>query len=108
MSGRGIGDLGKPERRHRMDLGFNAKRSGFEKIGDSRKEDLTRARRLRWSAKRHADVIDAEAALALADKLEAAGEGRKVPESLASSVYLREQRINVAGALWKLIRESRS
>jgi hypothetical protein len=107
MSGRGIGDLGKPEQRYRMDLGFSAKRSGLEKLGKCQDEDLTRERRLRWAAKRHPDVIDAKAALALADKLEAAGEGRKVPESLASSVYMRGQRINVAGALWKLIRESR-
>lgn len=106
MSRRGIGDLGRPDRRFRIDLGYSARRSGFEKIGASRREDLTRARRLRWTAKRHPDVIDAEAALALAVKLESAGEGKDVPESLASAVYMRGQRINVAGALWKLLRES--
>lgn len=107
MSRRGIGDLERPERRYRMDLGFNAKRSGLEKIGKSRNENLTRARRLRWSAQRHPEVIDVEAALALADRLEAAGQGKKAPESLACAVYMRSQRINVAGALWKLLRESR-
>ena len=107
MSRRGIGDLERPARRYRMDLGYNAKRSGFEKIGNSRSEDLLRARRLRWSAKRHLAVIDEESALALADKLEAAGSRLTAPESLASAVYMRDQRINVAGALWKLIRESR-
>ena len=106
MSQRNITHVGKPDRRYRVDLGKNALRSGFEKLGDSQKEDRFRAKRLRSAAKKFPDVIDEEAALALAAKLETAGNGGEVPESLACSTYMRSQRINVAGALWKLIKES--
>ena len=106
MSQRNITHVGKPDRRYRVDLGKNALRSGFEKLGDSQKEDRFRAKRLRSAAKNFPEMIDVEKALSLAAKLEAAGEGGEVSETLASSVYMRGQRINISGALWKLIKES--
>lgn len=106
MSGRGIGDLGRPERRRRMDLGKNARLSGFETNAESRRENCSRAKGLRWAAKKYPDKVDAKAANELADRLEA-GSGRDVPDSLASSVRMRDYRINVTGALWELIRTSK-
>lgn len=106
MSQRNISHVGKPALRYRVDLGKNAKRSGFEKLEHSQKEDLLRAKQLRSAARWFPDVIDEEAALALAAKLETAGNGGKVPESLASSSYMRGHRINISGALWKLIKEA--
>ena len=104
MSQRGIEGLGKPSKRDRVDLGKDARRSGFEKLGDSQKEDRLRAKQLRKAAPKYPDQFNVEAMLALADKLESTGEGGKVPESLASTTYMRGQRIYIAGALWKLIR----
>lgn len=106
MSGRGIGNLGKPPIGYRVDLGANAQLSGFETLKQSRDEDRFRAKRLRRAAAKYPDEINAEAALALATKLETAGEGGEVPNSLASSTFVRGQRVNIVGALWRLIRES--
>jgi hypothetical protein len=106
MSQRNITHVGKPEKRYRVDLGANAVRSGFERLEHSQKEDLLRAKQLRNAARWFPDVIDEEAASTLAAKLETAGNGGKVPESLACSTYMRSQRINVSGALWKLIKEA--
>ena len=107
MSQRNIAHVGKPDKRYRVDLGENAERSGFEKLEHSQTEDLLRAKQLRNAARWFPDVIDEEAALALAAKLETAGNGGEVPESLASSTYMRGHRINISGALWKLIKEAR-
>lgn len=106
MSQRNITHLGKPPRRYRVDRGVTARLCKFETVGDSRAEDLLRARDLRRAAKKFPKLIDGEAAEALAEKLEAAGKGEEVPQTLASSVYMRGQRINVSGALWQLIRGS--
>src|SRR4051812_41883480 len=107
MSGRGIGKLGKPPMRYRVDRGVNARRCGFETSAQSQTEDLLRARRLLKAAKKYPELIDAVAAQALARKLEEAGEGGEVPESLASSTFMRGLRINVAGAIWQLIMTAR-
>lgn len=106
MSGRGIECLGKPALPFRVDRGVNRELSGFESIGLSMREDLLRARLLRKSADSASEMIDAEAARALATKLERSGDGIESFESLASSVYMRDLRINVAGGLWKLVEES--
>ncbi len=107
MSQRNIAHVGNPDRSYRVDRGANARRSGFEKLESSQREDLLRAKQLRSAAQWFPDVIDRETALTLAAKLEAAGNGGEVPESLACSTYMRGQRINVSGALWKLIDESK-
>lgn len=105
MSGRGIGKLGTPAQNYRVDLGGNAGRCGFETLEESRQEDMLRSWRLRTAAKKYPGQIDADAALALAAKLETAGQGGEVPESLASSTYMRGVRVNIVGALWQLIEE---
>jgi hypothetical protein len=105
MSGRGIADLALPADRFRVDQGLGRRRSGFEAPEDSRKEDLRRTRRLRAAAAKYPDVIDAEAAKALANRLDPLGTGGDAPKSVASSVYMREQRIKIAGALWYLVKE---
>ena len=107
MSQKNIGHVGKPDKLYRVDLGKNAVRSGFEKLADSQKEDRLRAKRLRSAAKKFPEMIDVDKALALAAKLETAGNGGEVPESVASSTYMRGHRINISGALWKLIKEAR-
>jgi hypothetical protein len=106
MSQRNIGHIGKPSRCYRVDLGANAHISGFETLGNSHNEDIYRAKQLRSAARWFPEMIDTEAVSSLAAKLEAAGSGGEVPESLACSTYMRGQRINISGALWKLIKES--
>lgn len=104
MSQRNIAHIGKPERRYRVDIGSNARESGFEKLKSSQAEDLLRAKQLRKAARCYPELIDREAALTLARRLETAGNGGKVPKSLASSTYMRSKRIKVSGALLKLMR----
>ena len=104
MSQKGIGGVGKPRKRDRVDRGKNARLSGFETLGDCHAEDLERAKGLRKAAKKHSDKVNVEEMLALAAKLEEAGRGGKVPKSLASSTYMRRLRIKIVGALWLLIR----
>jgi hypothetical protein len=106
MSQRGIGDLPKPPLRYRVDLGDNARLSGFETITKSREEDLLRAKRICQAVAADPAGFDLKRTLLLAAMLRAAGEGGDAPQSLASSVYMRGLRINIAGALWRLIQES--
>ena len=106
MSRRGIGEIGKPPMRFRVDLASNAIGRGFETLDKSRREDLLRAKRVRKSLKKHPEMFDRKAALALATKLEQAGEGGETPRSIASSVYMRGLRINVVGAVWQMIRKA--
>ncbi len=95
MPRRNITQIGRPPRKYRVDLDPNAK---FEKAADSAKEDRRRAKLLR-SAKLPPKLK--AAANDLADRLD----GRSVPETPASSRYMREQRIDVVGALWQLCDE---
>lgn len=106
MSQRNITDLGKPARPYRADCGNNAKRCKLETLSDSRREDLLRAKRLRSSVGQYPELIDVTDALALAAKLEAGGNGGEVAQTLASSIHMRGQRINIAGAIWKMIEEA--
>lgn len=89
--------------KYRVDLGDNAARSGFETRGRSQAEDLLRAKQLRKAVEKYPDDVDRDRALSLARRLEDAGEGRDVPESLASSVYMREKRIEILGGIWQLV-----
>lgn len=107
MSQRNIAHIGKPERRYRVDIGFNARESGFEKLKSSQAEDLLRAKQLRNAARCYPEFTNREAALTLARQLETAGNGGKVPKSLASSTYMRSKRIKVSGALLKLMKVPR-
>jgi hypothetical protein len=107
MSGRGIQDLGTPPSRFRVDRGVNGRRGRFETVREKRKEDLFRARRLRRTANKFAEQIDVKCALRLAARLEKGGGGTGVPETLASSVYMRGVRIKTCGALWQLIKSCR-
>lgn len=106
MSGRGIGDLGLPPLRYRVDKGSAGRRSDFETLRQTRAEDLRRARKLRKAASKYPEQVNAGAALPLACKMERAAAGREVADSLASSTYMRGQRVNVAGALWQLVRRA--
>lgn len=106
MSGRGIGDLGLPPLRYRVDKGSAARRSAFETLRQSRAEDLVRARKLCKAASKYPKQVNAGAALALACKLERAAAGCGAADSIASSTHMRGQRVNVAGALWQLIRRA--
>lgn len=96
MSGRGIDDTGKTFDRYRVD-----KHPGFESLEDCQAEDASRERRLLRSLRR--GVIDPALAMPLILNLqEAQAEG--VPaESLASSVYMRQLRINVCGNIWEML-----
>jgi hypothetical protein len=102
MSQLNITHLGMPPRRYRVDLVADAP---LETLKESMAEDRLREKGLRLAAKKYPEQIDAAAAEALAKKLEAAGNGGKVPQTTASSVYMRGHRIKIAGALWQLIEE---
>ena len=97
MPRRNITQIGRPLRKYRVDLDPNAK---FEKAADSGVEDRVRAKLLR-SAKLPPELQ--AAANDLADRLD----GRSVPETLASSRFMRSQRIDLIGALWPLYDRSR-
>lgn len=101
MSGRGIETLQMPPLAFRIDRKRTCRENGFETLEESQEEDRFRTRRLRRTAKKYGWP----AALTLAAKLEFAGEGLGVSESLASSVYMREQRIKIVGAVWQLVEE---
>lgn len=88
---------------YRVDLGDNAAGSGFETRGRSQAEDRLRAKQLRKAVEKYPGDVDRDAALPLARRLEDAGDGTDVPDSLASSVYMREQRIKVLGPLWQVV-----
>ena len=50
-------------------------------------------------------IENIEAALFLTHLLEYEARGRELPQTMASSVYMREQRIKVIGALWQRLEE---
>jgi hypothetical protein len=87
-----------PYRVHK-DSGSDA---GFETKQSCRREDLLRARHLRRAAKTFPDRIDAEAAEALAAKLQITGAGGDVHQSTACSLYMGLLRYRATGALSKL------
>ncbi len=70
--------------------------------GPQLKEDRIRARMLRKEAKR--DPANSQALLALAARIDP--EGARNPETLASSRYMRGQRVRIITALWQLIYEA--
>ena len=105
MSRRNISGLPMPDARYRVD---RATRCGdsevrFETRSMSRSEDARRAHGLRNAATNHLTGEEAKAAERLAADLEESIANHEPYESPASSVYMREQRIRVIGALWKVM-----
>lgn len=109
MSGLSICALRMPSTPYRVDLrpstGDTTRK--FEKEEQSRAEDSIRAKLARTHAAKASSVANAEAARALARLLEYDEHGRDWPDSLASSAYMRDQRIRVVGALWQRVDEDR-
>lgn len=93
-----VTNIGRPPHAYRIDLTPEAK---FESAAASREEDLFRAKQLR-SVQLPTTELKAQA-LDLARRLER----RSVPETLASSRYMREQRIDLTGAVWELVDQAR-
>lgn len=108
MSRRNIADLPPPEAAYRVDR-VTHRHDGqvtFETSQFAREQDAKRAKGLRKAVVRHAGVIDVEHAQRLADQLEHSGETGGNPDSPASSLYMRKQRLKVIGALWRLMEGS--
>ena len=102
MAGLSIADLPLPPREFRPDLA-RTQRGSFETEAAARGEDNERVRLLRIAASQAASPHNRAAALELARLLRFSGEG--VPQTVASSRYMRDQRIRVGGALWRLATE---
>lgn len=97
MSQRRIDQLPMPRARFRLDRQW----SKFETAFDAREEDRVRAERLRRSARKFGPNRR-QRAKRLAARLDPTLHP-KTPKTLASSRYLRKQRIRVFGALWQLV-----
>ena len=102
MSGRSITDLPRPPKRFRGDLHS----PGFETWKKAADEDAKRAKRLRKWAKARKGKRAARA-LALADRLDPAIHPQ-TPQTPASARHMREQRILIIGAVWKLVDEDQT
>ncbi|WP_125954904.1 hypothetical protein [Novosphingobium sp. MD-1] len=103
MSRRNIGDADWPADEFRVDRAVDGKWSSFETERASKAEDKLRARLIRKAVARHLDTLDTEAALALAYRLEQAGNGGEAPDTLASSVHMRNLRQRVCSEFWRLV-----
>jgi len=107
VSQRNISNLPPPPKAYRPDKETRREdgQIKFEKPGACQCEDTARAKALRRTANRHPNVVDMDCARKLADQLERSGETGENPESVASSLYMREQRRRIIGALWQLVEE---
>lgn len=105
MGRHSILDLPRPPRPYRVDLAPPCERTGnrFERVSEARAEDLERAALIRKVCQEEDVPFVRVAALALAEKLKKSGLGTEECETLASSVYMGRRRLNVSGALWKLV-----
>jgi hypothetical protein len=97
-------------------------RAGFETVEQCRNEDLLRADGVRTAAQAVSSAksgeahgraseldrfnLDSRAALNLADRLEAGAESGIPPKTLASALFMREQRLRFGGALLELVNHS--
>lgn len=101
----GIKDLNVPSF-FRVDRGENAALCKFESAADSRAEDAKRAKLLRTAAATFPEDVKAMDVEDLASMLEhnacTYSEGQAAP-TLASSMFMRELRIKVSGAIWRLV-----
>ena len=102
MSGRSITDLSRPPKR----FGVDVHSPGFETWKKVADEDAKRAKWLRKWAKARKGKRAARA-LALADRLDPAIHPQ-TPQTPASARYMREQRIRIIGAVWKLVDEDQT
>lgn len=89
-------DLPWPPDCHRVDLAL----PDFESEDDARVEDSKRAKLLFAAARKATKEGNKRAALNLARRLDY-GDGEP-PKTIASNLYMRDQRIRVVGQLWKL------
>ena len=108
MSQRNISDLSSPEAAFRVDR-VTQRHNGhvtFETSRFARDEDAKRAKRLLKTVRNSPGLIDVDHALRLAAQLEQSAEIGDNPDSPASSLYMRKQRLKVIGALWKLMEGS--
>lgn len=80
---------------------------GFEPEAKALAEDETRVRLIRKSAGEASDPKNRAAALTLAYKLDYQARQEDPPESCASRAYMRAQRKNIGGGLWKLADDNR-
>ena len=99
MTGLSIAELPWPEDPYRVDL-HDPK---FESALDANKEDTYRAKLLRIDASNHGGDWGRNAA-DLADRIDP-DLNSTPPKTIASSRYMRSQRIPIAGGLWKLFDE---
>ncbi|MCW1383927.1 hypothetical protein OLX02_13975 [Novosphingobium sp. KCTC 2891] len=101
MSGRGISKLGLPPMQYRVDIHL----SDFETLKDAQEEDDFRSEDLDETTE---DIFDGDPPYdeAMSSYLWGAAQGDEVRATLASATYMRELRINISGAIWRLIEES--
>ena len=108
MSRRSIAELRVPQRRFRPDLAKEdaGKNPRFENQTAARQEDAKRAKNLHKSAETAKVASNAALARELAERLECGLAEDSSAQSLASALYMRDLRIRVGGALWKLAEDS--
>lgn len=79
----------------------------FETVPDCQDKDRHRSRALFRTIAGSPDQLDTSRAMRLARTLMINSAGTEVLQTLASRVYMRNQRINVSGALWQLVDSER-
>lgn len=102
MPRRSLNDLPMPERIYRPDLLLSAG-SKFETLSQAKEEDRKRARLIISPSARNQDLFSPDDATNLWDRLNYRLTQREIPPTLASSAYMRDQRIRLTGALHKLV-----
>jgi len=105
MSGLGIGNLPIPDDEYRPDI--NTRRADgiieFETYPNASGEDRECTALIKKAAHKFPDAIDKRKAKQLAKCLRKGGGIRRIPpDTLASSRNMRNHRIRIGGALWKL------
>lgn len=99
-----ITQLPLPPRPYRVDLAANPSNGGgtFETYTQAGDENKCRARLLEQAARMATDKSNRLKALRLAHELRRSSVEEVPPESPVCSIYLRDQRIRIPGALWQL------
>ena len=100
----GLSSLTGPDPAYHLDRAVHHKKPFFETASKSRDEDVLRARKLQSA---ELNPRDRSRARRLASTLLRGVAHNQPPASLASSLYLRELRLRVIGALWQLHNELR-
>lgn len=104
MPRRNITSMPLPQPRYRPDRAQSQRIGGnkFETARDARLEDQKRCEALVKRSKRAKLAKLKAKAAKLAQKLAYREHGLDPPDSMASSGYMRDQRIRIGGAIWKL------